>query len=51
MNCIIFKLDARRAYTGLPEVRITQKQKGLSWVVLSCSVPGNFFKSGVIKTI
>ena len=45
------KLEAPRAYTGLPVERVTQKQKGLSRVVLNCSVPGNFFKSGVMTTI
>ena len=44
-------LDTPSAYTGLPVVRVTQKRKGLSWVVLNFSVSGNFFKSAVLKTI
>ena len=39
------------AYTGLPVVRVTQKQKALNWVVLNCIVPVNFIKWGVIKPI
>ena len=45
------RLDAPWAYTRLPVVRVTQKQKTLSWVVLHCSVPVNFSKWGIIKTI
>ena len=40
-----------KAYTGLPVVRVTQKQKALNWVVLNCRFPVNFFKWGVIKTL
>ena len=40
-----------KVYTGLPVVRVTQKQKALNWVVLNCRVPVNFFKWGVIKTM
>ena len=50
-HMILVKLDDPCAYTGLPVVRVTQKQKGLSWVELNCSVSVNFFTSGVIKTI
>ena len=46
------KQDAlKKAYTGLPVVRVPQKQKAMNWVVLNCRVPVNFFKWGVIKTI
>ena len=47
--CSILKLDAPWAYTGLPVVLVTQKQKGLSWVVLNCIVPVKFFKSGSLR--
>ena len=30
--------------TGLSVLLVTQKHKALSWVVLNCSVPVNFFK-------
>ena len=49
-----FVRDCRRfreAYTGLPVVRVTEKQKALNCVVLNCSIPVNFFKSGVTNTI
>ena len=39
------------AYTGLPVVRVRHKEKALNWVVLNCSLPVNFFKWGVFKTI
>ena len=32
--------------TGLRVVRVTEKQKALSWVILNCSVPVNLFKWG-----
>ena len=48
----ILKLDAPWAYTRLPVVSVTKKkQKALNWVVLNCSVPVNFFKWEVSKTI
>ena len=48
---VLLLLDALWVYTGLPVLRVTQKQKALSWVVLNRSVPVNFFTCGVIKTI
>ena len=41
----------REAYTGLPVVRVTEKQKALNCVILNCSIPVYYFKSGVINTI
>ena len=53
---IIKQQDAlKKAYTGLPVVRVTQKQKVLSELGCIELQPGgvsvNFFKWGVIKTI
>ena len=38
--CTVFRRTRRskKAYTGLPVARVTQKQKALNWVVLNCTV-------------
>ena len=44
---LLFYIKATRsikAYTGLPVVRVTQKQKALNLVVLNCRVSVNFFQ-------
>ena len=43
------KLDSPRAYTGLPVLRVTQKQKRLCWVVLNCSISVNFASRGSLR--
>ena len=45
------KLDALWKYTGLPVVRVTQKQKGLSLGGIKLQRSRQFFQVWVLKTI